>query len=306
LTIGDTLAKDGDRVGQPIHSKTCCCHSHVIGNNLVGISDGKVDCALAKYDGSRSINLVITNNATSEILRVKDKDEPIVGVPVKKIGARSGFTIGVVVDIGVVTTTEQQIPLPDGTTVRQRKDQVIVRPDATETYQLENGKVGFSNHGDSGSVILDVDGDIVALLHGAVRDMEHLTLANPIDNVLAAFEAKGHKIKLAVSPPGGGSSEMLLFREAKRSGFVADEFPLLEQVAKTEMGRRLYPLIREHRAEIMNLINHCRPVTVTWRRSQGPAFLAHLLNSSREPGYKIPREVEGVSRQTLLLKREPS
>ena len=51
----------------------------------------------------------------------------------RKIGARSAFTTGIVVDIGVVTTTEQQILLPDGTSVKQRKDQVIIRAAISET-----------------------------------------------------------------------------------------------------------------------------------------------------------------------------
>ncbi len=301
MTIGDKMAKDGDRVAQPRHSKTCCCHTGVIGNNVTSVSNDKVDCAIAKLDGSRPLNPVITNKATNKILKVKGKDEAIIGVAVKKIGARSGFTQGVVVDIGVVVTTEQQIPLPGGGTVKQRKHQIIVAPASDEKYENEANQIAFSNHGDSGSVILDVDDLIIGLLYGAVKENEGLTLANNIDNVLAALEGKGHKITLAKSE-GGGFSGSALAATPKTNGFVTEEFPLLEQLAQTELGQELYPLIRQHRPEVMNLINHCRPVTVVWHRQQGPAFLAHFLNSARQPGYVIPRAVEGLTRQSLLLK----
>ncbi len=302
FTIGDKMAKDGDRVAQPFHSKKCCCHTGVIGNNVTSVSNDKVDCAIAKLDGSRPINPVITNKATNQILKVKGQDQAIIGVAVKKIGARSGFTKGVVVDIGAVVTTEQQVPVPGGGgTVKQRKHQIIVAPANDETYENEANQIAFSNHGDSGSVILDVDDLIIGLLYGAVKENEGLTLANNIDNVLAALEAKGHKITLAKSE-GGGFSGTALAATPKTNGFVTADFPLLEQLAQTEFGQELYPLIRQHRPEVMNLINHCRPVTVVWHRQQGPAFLAHLLNGARQPGYVIPREVEGVTRQSLLLK----
>ncbi|HEX4949097.1 MAG TPA: hypothetical protein VFZ34_20640 [Blastocatellia bacterium] len=301
FTIGDKMAKDGDRIAQPFHSKKCCCHTGVIANNVTSVSNDKVDCAIAKLDGSRPINRVITNKATDKILKVKGKDDAIAGAPVKKIGARSAFTKGIVVDIGAVVTTEQQVPLPGGGTVRQRKHQIIVAPASDETYENEANQVAFSNHGDSGSVILDEDDLIVGLLYGAVKENESLTLANNIDNVLTALEDKGHKIELALSE-GGSFSGQAVTAAPKTHGFVTEEFPLLEQLAQTMLGQEWYPLLRQHRPEVMNLINHCRPVMVVWHRQQGPAFLAHLLNGARQPGYVIPREIEGVSRPSLLLK----
>ena len=37
----------------------------------------------------------------------------------------------------------------------------------------------------------------------------------------------------------------------------------------------------QHADEIMRLIHHCRPVTVAWHRSQGPALLAWLVLGER-------------------------
>jgi hypothetical protein len=60
-------------------------------------------------------------------------------------------------------------------------------------------------------------------------------------------------------------------------------------------------LYRQHRDEVTRLIERCRPATVAWHRHQGPAFAAAVNRSHREAAYRIPREINGVSRQALLI-----
>ena len=300
--LGDRFPKDGDKIAQPIYQKKSCCESNVIANNITSENNGKVDCAIAKLNDSKKVVLVLTNKASSKVINVKGQDKAIVGVQVKKIGARSGFTTGIVADIGVVAIPNEKITLPDGSVVEKRKDLIMIRPIDTETYEIESGQKAFSNTGDSGSVILDVEDKIVGLLTSTVRDFPWLTLANHIDNVLAALEAKGHKIKLAMSPGSGNSSGVFVSHKRREYRYKSEEYPLLERLAQTELGDILIPLIARHRVEVLNLVSHCRPVTVAWQRHQGPAFFAHFLNSSRQADYQIPHEVIGISRQTLLLR----
>jgi len=49
-------------------------------------------------------------------------------------------------------------------------------------------------------------------------------------------------------------------------------------------------------------VRNCRPVTVAWHRNRGPAFLAHVINHLRGDAESIPREIGGVSRETLLTR----
>jgi hypothetical protein len=58
--------------------------------------------------------------------------------------------------------------------------------------------------------------------------------------------------------------------------------------------------VRVHFDEMLHLVNHSRPVTVAWHRKQGPAFLGAFMRSVKEPDYRIPHEIEGISRQHAL------
>jgi hypothetical protein len=55
-----------------------------------------------------------------------------------------------------------------------------------------------------------------------------------------------------------------------------------------------------HGQEVVKLVHHCRPVTVAWHRSQGPAWAAHFLNSARDPLYRVPDHVNGITQEMLL------
>jgi hypothetical protein len=77
---------------------------------------------------------------------------------------------------------------------------------------------------------------------------------------------------------------------------------LLDALRKTAKGRELHRVFGDVRREIGYLIRNCRPVKVTWHRNQGPAFLAHVLNHLKGHTNDIPREVRGISRETLVAR----
>jgi hypothetical protein len=149
------------QLGDP--STCCCCEcgsDHVIGETLVGIrnmvpiTSTSVDCALAKISAAHAgaIRKVITNDATDQVMSVTGTAAAVVGAPVRKIGARSGFTRGTVVHIGDVAAAPTD---PAGGTIAVRTGQVLAIPDPAETYQVDdNGtcKFAFSNNGDSGAL----------------------------------------------------------------------------------------------------------------------------------------------------------
>lgn len=76
-------------------------------------------------------------------------------------------------------------------------------------------------------------------------------------------------------------------------------FHALRQTAK---GRELHKVFGDVRRQIAYLVRNSRPVKVTWHRNQGPAFLAHILNHIKGHTDKIPREINGISRETLVTK----
>lgn len=77
---------------------------------------------------------------------------------------------------------------------------------------------------------------------------------------------------------------------------------LEDKLNATESGADLLQLITGNRTEILDLINHKRPVTIIWHHSQGPAFTAHFMNSLKDAKYVIPKDVNSVTLKMLAIK----
>jgi N-methylhydantoinase B/oxoprolinase/acetone carboxylase alpha subunit len=75
---------------------------------------------------------------------------------------------------------------------------------------------------------------------------------------------------------------------------------LRQRLSENEEGRRIAALIEEHHSEVVHLVNHERAVTVAWHRNKGPLFLNEAAANLSDPRRSIPREIEGVGRETLL------
>ena len=296
-------------------SKCCCCEcgsDNVVGDSLIGIRNmsplaaNSVDCAIAriKAEHASDITLSIANDATTEVLSVSGTAAAVVGQNVRKIGARSGFTRGTVVHIGdaAVAATD-----PAGGTIAIRTGQVLVIPTAGETYQVNDRgtcKFAFSNNGDSGSVILNDDDAIVALLYGGDEKTNSVdvTFANNIANVLAALTNNGFQLQLSVSDGRVGLHHRTAFEDRdERLRPAMNYFELLRDANGHSVIRELF---EKHHREVLDLVNNRRPVTVVWHRNQGPAYVAALARAGRVEQYRIPFAIEGISRQTLLTAME--
>ena len=81
------------------------------------------------------------------------------------------------------------------------------------------------------------------------------------------------------------SANMLAFRDALR---------------ETALGREFHDTFADVRREIGYLVRSCRPVKVVWHRNQGPAFMAHVIKHLLGDAETVPREINGVSRETFL------
>lgn len=70
---------------------------------------------------------------------------------------------------------------------------------------------------------------------------------------------------------------------------------------KTEAGSEIANTVEAHIEEIIYLVNHNRRVAVTWQRNQGPAFVLAIRNSLSREDVPIPKTVNGVPLEQLLL-----
>jgi hypothetical protein len=208
------------------------------------------------------------------------------GYKVYKVGARTGFTTGKVIDAaGVYFGTEKN---------------VIVIEALDEDCNKWGGERYFSAHGDSGSALLNAQNQIVGILYAMDPRDPKRTYACHIHPVFAALqlrtESPDGKLPTAGPPPKANST--LLNASATVDGGQPD--PVREGFLGSEQGRGVLGLYQKHRQEVVHLVNHCRPVTVVWHRNKGPAYLNRAIHAIRDPDLQLPREIDGVSRETLI------
>jgi len=105
------------------------------------------------------------------------------------------------------------------------------------------------------------------------------------------------------SSPSSGALLEDVPREEANPGISDPELLRFQKLVKQSPRGSLYnDLGFQHGPEVVRLVHHCRPVTVAWHRSEGPAWAAHLINSARDPEYRLPEQVKGVSQQRLLTR----
>ncbi len=280
-------------MGQPEYTTCCCCACDDIGHSAESdrAHNGSVDAAIVHLkSGIGADNVIRMLNADNTDGVVQGSANAAVSSDaVVKVGRTSDKTFGTVVSITHPTSGDTDTPA--------RTNQILIRPNTGVTL--------FQDFGDSGSALVDKDNKVIGVMWGA-----YLTpgtalyghgIACPIAAVMSALNIN--------IPAGGLTTAGPTLRSASSVRVIVPEQPeaselvaLLEQrLSQTEQGRAVLRLLATHRKEIVTLINHNRAVTVTWHRKQGPAFLAALGRSAKHPEYRIPAEIEGITRQHLFM-----
>lgn len=97
-----------------------------------------------------------------------------------------------------------------------------------------------------------------------------------------------------------GKKENIIDNSSKQPKRKLEYF---EDMLKTSVrGREVITLFQKHFEEIFYLINHNRSVGVTWQRNQGPAFIRSVVDSGFDENSKIPKYINGIGIEKLLLK----
>jgi len=277
--------EDGDPIGQPWVGCSWCCKTNVVAENFD--KDESLDCAIAKVKDDISIDNMILEIGNISGLGAA---AAVNGERVRKRGATTGFTSGTISFIDPVTKEVTVDPRPAGGPAHD--------PGGCTNY--EPGVTVFTNPGDSGSVYVNDDNEVVAL-HHAGGSTSNKSYGNDILQIQTALNIR-IKTTSAVAgrtPESYTSSDAIAVQQAGLNDGWLDD--LEEKLEETATGQRLKQLFRTHEQEIFNLVNRHRPVTVTWHRKQGPAFLAALGRSVKHPEYEIPQEINNVSLQNLLM-----
>jgi hypothetical protein len=273
----------GDKIAQDHYVDCICCDCNVVGIITNAVNNNLVDCAIAKLESDIAIVNEIVGIGT--IQGSAALSTLAVGDPVKKVGCTTALTTGT-----IFSTSAPAIV--DG---KNYNNQILVTP--------TSGK--FAEHGDSGSVVVNNDTKVIGLLFSGENASPFKGIINPIEAVMTALNIT----IMSGSSTGGGTSALVTRSsvipvQSVQSRSLREEHPLHAFEAKLEQtstGRRVLAFVRQHFYELSSLVNTRRPVTVIWRRKQGPAFLAALMRKAKAPDYEIPHEVEGISRQSMLM-----
>lgn len=165
----------------------------------------------------------------------------------------------------------------------------------------------FSDVGDSGAVVVNLENKVVGLVFGAGWNVPgapqpDVTVANHIADVLTALNIRIPFSAEVVETAGRALSDIpALVREAS----IPEPYRALrERLQSHERAAALFALGQRHAVEITELVNHCRPVMVAWHRSQGPALLATLMSAVRDGHERLPATVKGVSLHDALARMQ--
>ena len=75
-----------------------------------------------------------------------------------------------------------------------------------------------------------------------------------------------------------------------------------DELNASPTGREILGVVRAHMEEVTTLVNGNRAVMVAWQRNQGPRFLMSTMDSGFNEHTPVPKEIDGVTLQQLLLR----
>ena len=273
----------GEKIGQPEICCCCCCKTNIVAEVLNAVNNASVDCAIARIIGQPGFTNEVLEIGTLFGSATLNGGGSTVGPNerVMKRGARTGLTTGTVV------TPLYTTPAP-----HSRGNQLEIKPDP--------GFTRFSDHGDSGSVIVNENNVVVGLLWGGDHSKANgNTYATRITDVVAALGITIINSGTAGTIPLGAAITAEPPTVEAPDPLLRDATALLQ---RSESGRRILALVDRHWREVNALLQENREVKVAWHRFQGPAFTAHVIQSAREPEYAIPTDIEGVTPANLLIR----
>lgn len=199
----------GDRMVQPSRIDTGVVPGDEFGAILRATLSGNVDGAVISIDAGKA-----TACTVAEIGDVRGSKAATLGMAVRKRGRTTGLSYGTV--DGIAATVN--VDYGDGLGVHTLTNQVSIAADTAHNAI-------FSDHGDSGSVIVDSGGYVVGLLFAGAGAS---TVANPISAVLAELNVSLCIGKSIIKDIKDGRKDFIKEKELRKE--LQKEFVLEKRV----------------------------------------------------------------------------
>ena len=283
LTNHHVVSKVGDAVGTGCICDCWCCECGVIGRVVDTRATPALDASIASLFAGNPFSHAILGIGAVAGMEPATRNHVVL-----KFGRTTLLTKGVIIEDAL------NIP-PNGPSDFGYQGQLYIVPEAPTTDMSEGG--------DSGSVYVDEESrKIVGLHHSAPSSgateraiASHMTTAagtGVADELRINFPNMG----TTLSMPIGGAPEPEV-----RPRMLDEVMALRRDLERTESGQHWLDLLRRHAPEVKHLVNHHRAAQVAWQRSQGPAFVAHLLKSARDASHRVPLEIGGMRAENAVL-----
>ena len=164
----DSTWSVGDTMTQPGRVDGGVCPTNKFGALVRATLSDHVDGAVVSIDAGKASQCTIV-----DVGDVKGKNTATIGMAIRKRGRTSGLTYG------TVTSVDQSVSINygDGLGTHTLKNQIRMEVDTAHSTVM-------SDHGDSGSVVVDANNNVVGLLYAGIDPGHTVAFANPIQNVL--------------------------------------------------------------------------------------------------------------------------
>lgn len=197
-----------------------------------------------------------------------------------------------------------------------RANTTLVKPNPSLDLQAGQ-ELFFGAEGDSGSVVVNDNAEVVGLLFGRSTppppgqpdNKIRLGFVTPIDVVLAQLDQADHvPAEVATATANGvvntvpGAAPVRAIPPGELPPALAPALSangdLMTRVSRdldrSAAGRLLITLWLDHHEELLDLVGNRRRVTIAWHRGGGPVLLQSLLRMAADPALPMPATINGV------------
>ncbi|WP_152546895.1 hypothetical protein [Amycolatopsis orientalis] len=272
--IADFVIGSDITVGHPSMSSCCDTFSHPVGK-VLRTTDPKVDllcdAAIAEISGIPSVPQVLEIGAVKGVRHLTE-NQATQQIPVQMRGAETGRVTRGKIFAWEKKKIRMNYPSKGGHFFyRFGTDQLVIYGD--------EGSIPFAQNGDSGSVVLDMDNNVVALLHGSSGAAAY---AAPIQFVEDRLKIKILTTTVVVPIEPASTLAQTLARDPRTARLFA-----------SPAGRAALVVFERHYAEVRSLVRGNLRGAASWRRNGGPEILQALVDAANDAERTLPVEVRG-------------